>query len=647
MKLLELDIQNFGAVGEIKVALDDKGLVLILGDNKDDTSQESNGSGKSSVPDALCWCAYGETAKGQSGDRLVNRTAKKDTAVTMLIADEETDDVYRISRYRKHKIHKNMLRLEVQQGVNWKELTAGTDKLTQVLVDRVMGCNLEVFSAAIYAGQEAMPDLPNMTDKHLKVLIEESAGISQLQDAYDIANRHVKERKATVQDYAGQKDRQQANIDLLGNNRLTLQTKQGDWETDQQAKIDTAEDNFKGYEAAFDADMGTKITKKKGELTAKVADITAKIAGSDAERLEERRLADEDGNAGMAESSAIMTHRGKVDALAKAKHRHEHIGDTIGSTCNSCGHVIDPSDVGDAEGAAATALAVAQAAVKTSEASADAASVKRSETSKALSVYRAAMTDVSALTSELTTLGDNLKRLDTVMTNWTTQKNILDSSAKTVVDLKAQVNPNIAQIEALDKQVEGIQEHIDELEEKRVEAAKALFIAEEAFRVFSPAGVRAHILDTVTPHLNARTSHYLSTLTDGNISAVWSTVSKTAKGELREKFVIDVESKTGGETFKDLSGGEKRKVRLACAMALQDLVASRASKPIKLFIADEIDTALDSAGQERLMSVLDEKARDKGTVLVISHNDLSDFIRNSVLVTKKGGKATIETYGVL
>lgn len=647
MKLLELDINNFGAVGHIKIALDDKGLVLILGENKDDTSQDSNGSGKSSVPDALCWCAYGETAKGQSGDKLVNRTVKKDTSVLITLVDEDTDDVYRISRYRKHKTFKNMLRLEVQQGPNWKDLTAGTDKLTQILVDRVMGCNLEVFAAAIYAGQEAMPDLPNMTDKNLKVLIEESAGISQLQSAYDIANRHVKERKAVVQDFAGQKDRQQANIDLLGNNRLVLQGKQGDWEITQEANIGLAEDELRTLQTLFDPSLGDKITKKKAELKAKADDITAKIAGSDAERAEERRLADEDGNAGMAESSAIMAHKGKIKEVETAKHRHEHVGDTIGSACNSCGHIIEAADIGDAEGAAATALASVTKALSNASAALLKASERKQETSKALAEYRASMTDVSALTSELTSLGDSQQKLDAALTNWNRQKTGVEASEKRLSDLHKQVNPNIAQIEALDKQVEGIQEHIDELEEKRVEAAKALFIAEEAFRVFSPAGVRAHILDTVTPHLNARTSHYLSTLTDGNISAIWSTVSKTAKGELREKFVIEVESKTGGETFKDLSGGEKRKVRLACAMALQDLVASRASKPIKLFIADEIDTALDPAGQERLMSVLDEKSRDKGTVLVISHNDLRDFIRNSVLVTKKGGKATIETNGVL
>ena len=162
-----------------------------------------------------------------------------------------------------------------------------------------------------------------------------------------------------------------------------------------------------------------------------------------------------------------------------------------------------------------------------------------------------------------------------------------------------------------------------------------------AVEVFGPAGVRAHILDTVTPFLNAKTAEYLTALSDGNLTATWTTLGKTAKGEIREKFNIEVNSVTAGDSFGSLSGGEKRKVRLACAMALQDLVASRATKPIDLFIGDEIDHALDPAGLERLMGVLEQKAKERGTVLVISHGDLTDWIRQVMVVTKSGGYSTV------
>jgi DNA repair exonuclease SbcCD ATPase subunit len=161
-------------------------------------------------------------------------------------------------------------------------------------------------------------------------------------------------------------------------------------------------------------------------------------------------------------------------------------------------------------------------------------------------------------------------------------------------------------------------------------------------KIFSPAGVRAHVIDTVTPYLNERTSHYLATLSDGNISAVWNTLSKTKTGELREKFIIEVSNDKGANNFGGLSGGEKRKVRIATSLALQDLVASRASKPFSLFIADEIDDALDVAGLERLMMLLEEKSREKGTVLMISHNEISDWCREQAVIIKENGFSRIE-----
>ena len=120
-------------------------------------------------------------------------------------------------------------------------------------------------------------------------------------------------------------------------------------------------------------------------------------------------------------------------------------------------------------------------------------------------------------------------------------------------------------------------------------------------------------------------------------------MSFTATGEVREKFHIDAHNDAVGTTsFGLLSGGEKRKVRLACALALQDIVASRAEKPINLLIGDEVDDALDESGLERLMGLLDEKSRERGTLLVISHNELSDWVREVCTVTRKAGQSTME-----
>ena len=64
-------------------------------------------------------------------------------------------------------------------------------------------------------------------------------------------------------------------------------------------------------------------------------------------------------------------------------------------------------------------------------------------------------------------------------------------------------------------------------------------------------------------------------------------------------------------------------------------------KPIELFIVDEIDDALDTPGLERLMNILDEKAKERGSVFIISHRDLKDWISQIMTVEKENGVTTI------
>jgi DNA repair exonuclease SbcCD ATPase subunit len=206
-----------------------------------------------------------------------------------------------------------------------------------------------------------------------------------------------------------------------------------------------------------------------------------------------------------------------------------------------------------------------------------------------------------------------------------------------------QVNPFTPMIDAHKANIEEREKQVEAAKQTALAAIEDEQYAQAVVTVFAPAGVRARRLDEATPFLNQRTAHYLGSLADGAIEAFWTTLTENkSKKELLEKFSVTVEKVgVGSGSFKNLSGGEKRKVRLACALALQDLVATRAAKSLDLFVGDEIDDALDDAGLERLMGVLEEKARDRGTVLVISHNDIKDFVRKTIQVTKVNGQATV------
>jgi DNA repair exonuclease SbcCD ATPase subunit len=641
MDILKLHIENFLTIGQADLELDNRGLLLIQGKNNDDTSASSNGAGKSSIVDALCWAIYGTTARGVSGDEVVNDQAKKDCCVKVTLDDGGT--VYVIERYRKHAKQKDQL-FVFQAGVSGSapvSLHKGTARETQEVILKVMGCSLEVFKGSIYAGQEQMPDLPGMTDKQLKLLVEEAAGVEELAEAHQLVQKDC---------LGAEKALAVATTELanLGTQHVDAVNDLADAQDQEKLFEDGRKDRARTELAKVTpllADLTTwrtnvtcfdepGLTKRKGE-------IEALLTGLKGEQDERTRLQGVLTAAQRLETTmraALATTKANLDA---AKRDLANVGAKVGSPCGECGkayceHDIEgvrkmrEQDVTDHTATTRHALTKAQSAIAAAK-----------DAQEALDTHVAGMTDVTAISSELKWINDSLADLAKAQAKVEAlQKDIEDvkTAAKAKLTEPNTWTPHVA---ARKKKADDLLAKIKTATEKveKLEAEHELLA--DAVKVFGPAGVRAHILDTVTPFLNAQTGEYLGTLADGNIHATWSTLSTTAKGELKEKFNIAVTNDKGGKSFALQSGGEKRKVRLSTALALQDMVASRASKPINLFMADEIDDALDGPGLERLMTVLDRKAKERGTVLVISHNALTDWIDSVITVEKTGGKSTV------
>lgn len=639
MDFKRLSIRNFLTIGHAELELDGRGLILIQGENTDDTSAKSNGAGKSSIVDALSWCLFGETAREVSGDLVVNDTAGKDCSVEVLLDDDGTQ--YKVQRYRKHKVHKNALMVSQLNAGTWMDLSKGTDRETQLVVDKIIGCTLPVFVGAIYAGQEKMPDLPGMTDKHLKLLIEEAAGVEELAEAYKEASKRAlvveKEHTAAATMLKSLGQRLTTLLDELANAKVELQA---------------FEDGRKGRAGAELArakplnESKTEAVAKLAEfdepaLLARKAELEAELASHKTQDAELARLAREEREVGDKVTRFRSTVEQLKGAHAKTESNLAAVESQVGQPCGECGKAYCAEDLHTVKTMRVEGIATAKKVLLEAATGARAAIAEHATKKQAVADYRESMTDVSAAAAELSTVTSNIgvvgmfkRTIETIERNIEAVRTAAKGKLTEGNPWTKAVESKQADMEKADKDVGAAHAAVTALETK-------LELYSNAAKVFGPAGVRAHILDTVTPFLNAKTGEYLGALADGNIHAVWSTLSKTAKGELKEKFNIDVTNDKGGKTFKALSGGEKRKVRISAAMALQDMVATRASKPINLFMADEIDHALDEPGLERLMTVLDKKAKERGTVLVVSHNSLSDWIDSVITVTKVGGVSTV------
>ena len=635
MKFLTLTIEHFLAIAEAKIGLGDRGLCLIQGVNDENSSASSNGAGKSSIADALCWALYGVTARGVSGDDVINADAGKGTKVMVDLEDGE--DVYRIARHRKHKTGKNAVTLMcLKKDGTINDLTKGTDKLTQAEVEKLLGCSYEVFRAAVYAGQEQMMDLPAMTDKQLKVLVEEAAGVTVLEAAYKEAQtrcRTAKEEVERLEAKIATATQFEAHLQKL---RLGEDAARITWGNTREAKV-----------KLLTAQARDALAKSKAPVPDKkafedeLAQIQAALAGVEGEKETLDELTDALAKAQSRVAAARATLERQVSLAKYELESLQKIAARVGTPCGEC---AKPYCEHDLEAARQLQSAKADDARKKAvalKASLDAASSELEHARQRVEVHRASMTDVSAQTLRAQALNEELRKIAKIESEVEGWKRQTASFARLLKEAREEQNPHLKRLEEISADILDVSKNITALTKETGEARGALEIAEAVVKVFSPAGVRAHILDEVTPFLNDQTAKYLGTLTDGNTTATWTTLVINGKGEYREKFSIEVKDEGGGSSFAALSGGEKRKVRIATALALQDLVARRATKPIDLWIGDEIDDALDDPGLERLMAILEEKAKERGSVFVISHRSLRDWISNVITVTKTGKRATI------
>jgi DNA repair exonuclease SbcCD ATPase subunit len=639
MRFGNLVIKNFLSIKEATVNLTSRGLVLIEGKNLDDSSARSNGAGKSSIADALCWCLFGKTARGVSGNDVINRKANKNCLVSVEIHDNKND--YVVVRTRKNPSNT----LTVHKGE--LDLTKGTVAETQKVVETIIGCPYDVFCSTVYAGQENMPDLPAMTDKELKALIESVLGVERISAVYQKVLDETVEGKHRLDVATNAYSQSQATEMSVRNSLQDLVKWRENWESDQKATVEEWRKRHENAQAEYKnalRDLEAKEASAKDAV--KVNDeIDAEIAKDHKLKSEISTLRDDYYSKKQSFSNAQLAVSAHKCDLAELIDQHKNANKIIGQKCPTCGKPFTADDLKERQAiikrnAQELAEQIRKESVELQNAQ------KAMEDAKQLwKDAENALPDTSKILKQKEACINALSAVRMAKENVSHKRDVEQNALSELNKAEKVLMKTNPYIELVKQQEESLQKAIEQSQKanKDLEQAKHdISVLGELKTVFGSQGVRQHILDTITPILNDKTADYLNILSDGKLTAIWTTLTANKSGEVKEKFSIQVANSVGGGTFDSLSGGEKRKVRVACCLALQELVASRATKPIEIFIADEVDHALDDTGVERLIGVLNEKAKTCGTLMVISHNPLRNWIDKTITITKENGYSEIK-----
>ena len=646
MKFKKLLIRNFMGVGRIDLNLD-RGLFVISGKNLDDASSNSNGSGKSTIADAIFWVLYGKTARGDGADDVINKVAKKNCIVTIVVEDDGNE--YEITRWRKctDKLFKNGLKLvNVTHNIN---LSKNITKDTQRLIDDFLGCSSDVFVNSIYMAQDALPSFPSMSDTALKELIESAIGLDRMATIYSsvLSDLNITEAELSIAEAKLQSNQsflelQEESIKLISEQMRKAKERLDKRIAEKQTRLsETRKHNAAVSEKIKKEEAWLETTKRSLELASldahKIADMRG-VLRQNVEHCRERV---------QKYTNALRQDKQHMQSLIQAKDTAQSwLDDDEHKKCNQCGRPYDKQSYENAKNTVTEKLEKLEELISRQE-------LFVFEKERELSSAKGSVQQIEenlASTADKLTVAQEAARVHAAS---------VQQSSISIEKLKASIIQEAAisdEIEALKGALEPIQASLDDALKRKSDLVatvnehsshiKVLKGRLASLRVqksvFGPTGVRIDILNSVTPFLNERTQYYLAYLSNNSMSAVWTTQIVNKSGNIREKFTVNVIKTLTAVPYKSLSGGEKRKARLACALALQDLVAQWRPNPFRLWIGDEIDDGLDQTGLEALMQIMKERSREEGAVMLISHHSLDDWVNDRETVVMKNGQAALE-----
>ena len=196
-KIKDLTVRNFMSVGNTTQAVhfDRRDLTLVLGENLDlggDDSGARNGTGKTTIINALSYALYGNALTNIKKDNLINKTNTKGMMVT--IDFEVNGESYRIERGRKP----NVMRFFV--GDTEREITddaQGDSRETQADIERMLGMTHDMFKHIVALNTYTEPFLALKANDQ-RVMIEQLLGITLLSEKADSLKEQIKGTKDAI-----------------------------------------------------------------------------------------------------------------------------------------------------------------------------------------------------------------------------------------------------------------------------------------------------------------------------------------------------------------------------------------------------------------------------------------------------------------
>jgi len=199
IRIKDLTVKNFMSVGNQTQAVDfDRDqLTLVLGENLDqggDDSGSRNGTGKTTIINALSYALYGTALTNIKKNNLINKTNSKGMLVTLHF--EKNNVNYRIERGRSPNVLKFFVDEQEQEMTDESQ---GDSRKTQESINHLLDMSHDMFKHIVALNTYTEPFL-SMRQNDQRAIIEQLLGITILSEKAETLKEQTKQTKDAIQE---------------------------------------------------------------------------------------------------------------------------------------------------------------------------------------------------------------------------------------------------------------------------------------------------------------------------------------------------------------------------------------------------------------------------------------------------------------
>lgn len=587
---------NFLSIADIELDLTNRGYVLVEGCNnnpKDNSS--SNGSGKSTIFNSICWVLTGETIQGLKTN--IPNIYGDDGCLVELTLLVDSDE-YVITRYREYK-NKNDLKIFINGEDHSGKSLRDSEKL---LAQYLPGVTPELIGNVIILGQGLPHKFSNNSPSGRKEILEQLSNSDlMINDVKERVSRRFNALENELRLHEDNNLKLTAELSIIIANRDKIVTQLNDMVPEDQLTVE--------------------FTKLKYEVSRLEVELAGDKGIRDSIQIEIDRLNNELNTLFNVKQSTIDEAVFKVDediTAYNSEYFSLHIKinnlkneinqlDNVVDTCPTCGqklpdvHKIDTT---------ARKIELEKLQAYYDKLSSQLADLKYQRESILNNVE---MEFKDKLESINNSLKSNKEHLDN-------STNIIDESTSTLSNKRAELSKLEAQLDSYRSTKNNLQHTIQELSTREevlnhdlstsqieIENTKDHITTLSQIKTLVNRDFRGLLLSNVIDFINLKSKQYCRVVFDTDDLNLY-----LDGNNINIDFC--------GKSLENLSGGEQQKVNIIIQFAIRNMMCQYLNFSSNILVLDEIFDQLDLVGCSNIIDLINAAIQDVESLFVISHH---------------------------